>query len=186
MHKPFCQPFLLSSIQILCQLYNAKKPNVIADYVLQNPKICQPTMILWKSIITLPPHTKETILRYLLLTYYTKPDGKIDEAMAVSKRVKPSDLQTASVILDFKKLEVVKASMGGVAVPRDWDRIVSYYHQHYANTIERLLKENGYEIVKDGVPADSDAAKNTAWQNRAGMNLVQCLGPSISNTDAVV
>jgi hypothetical protein len=98
----------------------------------------------------------------LLLTYYTKPDGKIDEAMAVSKRVKPSDLQTASVILDFKKLEVVKASMGGVAVSRDWDRIVSYYHQHYASTIERLLKENGYEIVKDGVPADSDAAKNTA------------------------
>ena len=101
-------------------------------------------------------------MRYLLLTYYTKPDGKIDEAMAVSKRVKPGDLQTASVILDFKKLEVVKASMGGVAVPRDWDRIVSYYHQHYANTIERLLKENGYEIVKDGVPVDSDAAKNTA------------------------
>ena len=101
-------------------------------------------------------------MRYLLLTYYTKPDGKIDEAMAVSKRVRPSDLQTASVILDFKKLEVVKASMGGVAVPRDWDRIVSYYHQHYANTIERLLKENGYEIVKDGVPVDSDAAKNTA------------------------
>jgi len=57
---------------------------------------------------------------------------------------------------------VVKASMGGVAVPRDWDRIVSYYHQHYANTIERLLKENGYEILKDGVPVDSDAAKNTA------------------------
>jgi hypothetical protein len=101
-------------------------------------------------------------LRYLLLTYYRKPDGKIDEAMAVSKRIKTSDLQTASVILDFKELKVIKASMGGVAVPRDWDRIVSYYHQHYASTIERLLKENGYEIVRDGVPADSDAAKNTA------------------------
>jgi hypothetical protein len=87
-------------------------------------------------------------MRYLLLTYYKKPDGKIDESMAVSKRVKPSDLQTASVILDFKKLEVVKASMGGVIVPRDWGRIVGYYHQHYASTIERLLKENGYEIVK--------------------------------------
>jgi hypothetical protein len=87
-------------------------------------------------------------MRYLLLTYYTKPDGKIDESMAVSKRVKTSDLQTASVILDFKKLQVVKASMGGTTVPRDWDRIVSYYHQHYASTIERLFKENGYEIVK--------------------------------------
>jgi hypothetical protein len=64
--------------------------------------------------------------------------------------------------LDFKKLEVVKASMSGTVVPRDWDRILSYYHQHYASTIERLLKENGYEIVKDNPPAESDAAKNTA------------------------
>jgi hypothetical protein len=88
-------------------------------------------------------------MRYLILTYYRKPDGKIDESMAVSRRVKPSDLQTASVILDFKELKVVKASMGSTVVPRDWDRIVSYYHQHYASTIDRLFKENGYEIVKD-------------------------------------
>ena len=40
-------------------------------------------------------------MRYLMLTYYTKPDGKIDEAMAVSKTIKTRDLQTASVILDF-------------------------------------------------------------------------------------
>jgi len=93
-------------------------------------------------------------MRYLLLTYYTKPDGKIDESMSVSKRIKTSDLQTANVILDFKKLEVVKASMSGTAVPRDWDRIVSYYHQHYASTIERLFKENGYEIVKDETPTE--------------------------------
>ena len=92
-------------------------------------------------------------MRYLMLTYYRKPDGKIDESMSVSRRVKPIDLQTANVILDFKKLEVVKASMSGTAVPRDWDRIVSYYHQHYASTIERLFKENGYEIVKDPEPS---------------------------------
>jgi hypothetical protein len=87
-------------------------------------------------------------MRYLTLTYYTKADGKIDEAMAVSKNIRPRDLQTASVILDFKKLEVVKCSMNGVQVPRDWDRIVTYYHQHYASTIERLFAENGYQIVK--------------------------------------
>lgn len=101
-------------------------------------------------------------MRYLLLTYYKKPDGKIDESMSVSKRVKNSDLQTANVILDFKELKVIKASMSGTVVPRDWDRIVSYYHQHYANTIERLFKENGYEIVKDDQPVDSGAEKNTA------------------------
>ncbi len=87
-------------------------------------------------------------MRYLLLTYVTKPNGQIDEQMEVSRRVRRTDLQTANVILDFKKLEVVKASMGGTQVPRDWDRVVGYYYQHYASTIERLLKENGYEIVK--------------------------------------
>jgi hypothetical protein len=87
-------------------------------------------------------------MRYLILTYYTKPDGKIDEAMAVSRNIRTRDLQTASVILDFKKLQVVKCSMNGVQVPRDWDRIVTYYHQHYASTIERLFNEKGYDIVK--------------------------------------
>ena len=87
-------------------------------------------------------------MRYLTLTYYTKADGKIDEAMTVSRNIKTRDLQTASVILDFKKLQVVKCSMNGVQVPRDWDRIVTYYHQHYASTIERLFNENGYDIVK--------------------------------------
>jgi hypothetical protein len=90
-------------------------------------------------------------MRYLILTYYKKPDGKIDESMSVSRRIKTSDLQTANVILDFKKLEVVKASMGGVVVPRNFDRIVEYYMQHYENVIKRLFSENGYqaELVKN-------------------------------------
>lgn len=87
-------------------------------------------------------------MRYLLITYYQKADGKIDESMSVVRNLKNRDLQMASVILDFKKLQVVKCSMNGVVVPRDWDRIVTYYHQHYASTIERLFAENGYEIVK--------------------------------------
>jgi len=99
-------------------------------------------------------------MRYLILTYYTKPDGKIDEVMAVSKNIRTRDLQTASVILDFKKLQVVKCSMNGVQVPKDWDRIVTYYHQHYASTIERLFTENGWEIVKPKptVPQDADTS----------------------------
>jgi len=87
-------------------------------------------------------------MRYLLLTYYKKPNGQIDEITAVSQNLKQRDLQTCSVILDFRTLSVVKCSMEGTVIPRDWDRIVSYYHQHYANIIERLLQENGYEIVK--------------------------------------
>lgn len=87
-------------------------------------------------------------MRYLTMTYVTRPNGKIDEVMAVAKRIKTADLQMCNVILDFKKLEVVKCTMNGTSVPRDWDRVVGYYHQHYASTIERLFNENGYEIVK--------------------------------------
>jgi hypothetical protein len=85
-------------------------------------------------------------MRYLILTYYRKPTGQIDEVMAVSKNLKTRDLQTANVILDFKDQKVVLASMGGEQVPRDWDRIVAYYYRHYAHTIERLFTENGHPI----------------------------------------
>ena len=104
---------------------------------------------------------KKQIMRYLILTYYKKSDGKIDEAMAVARNLKTRDIQTASVILDFKKLEVVKASMGGEQVPKDWDRIVSYYHQHYAATIERLFAENGWEVVKPETAVSQDADTST-------------------------
>lgn len=91
-------------------------------------------------------------MRYLILTYYKKADGQIDEVMAVAKNLKTRDIQTANVILDFKELKVLKCSMGGEQVPKDWERIVGYYHQHYASTIERLFRENGYEIVKPEEP----------------------------------
>jgi len=95
-------------------------------------------------------------MRYLILTYYQKATGQIDEVMAVAKNLKTRDHQTASVILDFKTLSVLKCSMGGVQVPRDFDRIVEYYHQHYESTISRLFRENGYEIIQ------SDKSKQDA------------------------
>ena len=85
-------------------------------------------------------------MRYLILTYFQKPDGKIDESMAVSKNLKTRDIQCANVILDFKKLEVVKASMNGEQVPKDFDKIVTYYMQFYEKIITRLFNENGYEV----------------------------------------
>jgi hypothetical protein len=87
-------------------------------------------------------------MRYLLITYYLKSDGKIDETTEVSKNLKTRDIQTCNVILDFKKLQVVKAHMNGVTVPKDFNKIVEYYIQHYENIIDRLFAENGYERVK--------------------------------------
>ena len=85
-------------------------------------------------------------MRYLLLTYYTRPSGKIDEVMTISTRLKRKDLQMTNVILDFKEQKVLQCSVGGVTSNRDWDTIVSYYYKHYAATIERLFLENGHSI----------------------------------------
>ena len=85
-------------------------------------------------------------MRYLLLTYYQKPSGQIDEVMAVAQSLKTRDHQTANVILDFRTLSVLKCSMGGVQVPRDFNRIVEYYMKHYEATITRLFNENGYDV----------------------------------------
>ena len=96
-------------------------------------------------------------MRYLLLTYYRKPNGQIDESMTVSNRVRDRDLSQANVILDFRDQSVLKCSMDGKTVPKNWDRIVSYYYQHYAATIERLFEENGHEnpMEKSGSPDPS-------------------------------
>ena len=97
-------------------------------------------------------------MRYLILTYYKKPNGQTDEVMTVVTRLKNNDIQTASVILDFKTLQVEKCSMNGVQVPRVWDTVVSYYYQHYANIIERLFNENGHPIdVKADTPVPADS-----------------------------
>jgi len=85
-------------------------------------------------------------VRYLIITYYRKANGQIDESTALARNLKMRDHQTASVILDFKKLVVVKAQLDGTSAPKDFNRIVEYYMQHYENIIQRLFKENGYEI----------------------------------------
>jgi hypothetical protein len=87
-------------------------------------------------------------MRYLLITYVQRPKGNIDEVMTVAKNVKKRDLQTCNVILDFKRLEVVKASMNGTTIPKDFNRVVEYYYQYYRSTIDRLFAENGLEVVK--------------------------------------
>jgi hypothetical protein len=90
-------------------------------------------------------------MRYLLLTYYTKATGQIDEVMTVSKKIRPRDWQTANVILDFKEQQVLAASVQGMTATRDWDTVVGYYYKHYSHTIERMFIENGHvlDIKKD-------------------------------------
>ena len=88
-------------------------------------------------------------MRYLMLTYFYQANGKIDEGMTVTTRVRTKDWQTASVILDFKEQKVLKAAIRDTAIPKDWNRIVGYYYPFYPAIMERLLRENGHELPKE-------------------------------------
>jgi hypothetical protein len=81
-------------------------------------------------------------LKYLIITYYQKPSGQYDEAVAVSQRLKDRDITTASVILDFSNRSVVKCSMNGVVVPKDFEKIRDFYYQYYSSHIDDLEKFN--------------------------------------------
>ncbi len=80
-------------------------------------------------------------MRYLLITFMRKPGGQIDEQVAVSKKVKPSDLQTCNVILDYAKKKVDKCVIEGKALDREWDKMHEYYLRIYPNLISQLEKE---------------------------------------------
>jgi hypothetical protein len=97
-------------------------------------------------------------MRYLFLTYYTKPDGKIDEAMIVANKVRTKDWQTVNVILDFKELKVLKCSVGNTVATKNWDHVVSTYYEHYPNIFERLFEENGHKLPEDVPPPDKVSA----------------------------
>ena len=92
-------------------------------------------------------------MRYMMLTYFKQASGKIDEVMSLSTRVKPKDLQTASIILDFRDQVVLKCVIDGKVMPKEWNTIVAYYYEHYKAIMERLFKENGHDLQID---KDSD------------------------------
>ena len=79
-----------------------------------------------------------------------KPGGQIDEMVAVSKKMKASDLQTCNVIIDYGTKKVEKCIIEGKKVDTDFEKMNEYYKQVYPKLIMQLerealitLKENG-------------------------------------------
>ena len=79
-----------------------------------------------------------------------KPGGQIDEMVAVSKKIKASDLQTCNVIIDYGTKKVEKCIIEGKKVDTDFEKMNEYYKQVYPKLIMQLerealitLKENG-------------------------------------------
>jgi hypothetical protein len=81
-------------------------------------------------------------MRYLLITFFRKPGGQIDEQVQVSKRVRPSDTQMCNVIIDFLDKKVVKCVIEGKVVDTDFERMSTYYEKIYPNLVNQLVTSN--------------------------------------------
>ena len=88
-------------------------------------------------------------MRFLLVTFFRKPGGQIDEQVGVSKRVKPADLQTCNVILDYGTKKVQKCVIEGKVVETDWEKMSAYYKKIYPNLIDQLERESQITIKAD-------------------------------------
>ena len=81
-------------------------------------------------------------MRYLLITFLRKPNGQIDEQVTIGKRVRPADLQTCNVIMDFSKKKVEKCVIEGKVVDTDWNKLNEYYKRIYPTVVDQLEKNN--------------------------------------------
>lgn len=80
-------------------------------------------------------------MRYLLITFIRKPGGQIDELVAMSKRLKPADIQMCNVIMDFSLKKIEKCVIEGKVVDTDWDKMTEYYKRIYPALVEQLEKQ---------------------------------------------
>lgn len=81
-------------------------------------------------------------MRYLLITFFKKPNGQIDEQVSISKRLKPDDLAVCNVIIDFADKKIVKAVVNGSVLDTTYDKMVDYYKNIYSDLIDQLTKIN--------------------------------------------
>lgn len=79
-------------------------------------------------------------MRYLLITFIRKPNGQIDEFVALTKKVKQTDLQSCNVILDYNEKKILKCVIEGKKNDTDWDKMNGYYRKIYPKLIEQLEK----------------------------------------------
>jgi hypothetical protein len=80
-------------------------------------------------------------MRYLLVSFFRRKGGQIDEMVKLSKRIQESDINTSNVIIDYADKKVEKCVIEGKQVDTDFIRMHEYYKKIYPNLIDQLEKE---------------------------------------------
>jgi len=80
-------------------------------------------------------------MRYLVVNFLRKNNGRIDEIVSVSKDITPRDKENANVIVDFGTKTIVKSIIEGKEHDADFDKLREYYLKIYPNLIGQLDRE---------------------------------------------
>lgn len=77
--------------------------------------------------------------RYMIVSYYKKPDGKWDEVTDFTKNLKQRHIQTAKVILDFKEKKCVK---NGLNPDAGFDDMLEFYKRLLGDQLTPYLPKD--------------------------------------------
>lgn len=80
-------------------------------------------------------------MRYLLITFFRKPGGQIDEQARFVKRLRPSDSSMSNIILDYGLRSVEKCVIEGKKLDRSFDQLNDYYKKIYPIMVTQLEKD---------------------------------------------
>lgn len=81
-------------------------------------------------------------MRYVIITFFRKPGGAIDEQIGFSKKLRQNDLQTCNIILDYAERKVVKCTVDGKVHPTTFEQMHNYYKEVYPQLIAEVEKIN--------------------------------------------
>ena len=84
-------------------------------------------------------------MRYLVITYILKPDGRSDEIVAVKEKLTGRINNTANIIMDFREKKILKARMDK-PIPREWNAIYYYFVNIYSDIVKALEEANPQEL----------------------------------------
>ena len=84
-------------------------------------------------------------MRYLVITYILKPDGRSDEAVSVKKKLTNHINNNANIIMDFKEKKILKSRMNQ-PIPREWNAIYYYFINIYSDIFKALEDANPQEL----------------------------------------
>jgi len=86
-------------------------------------------------------------MRYLLITFYRKPGGQIDEQARFVKRVRNSDISMSNIIMDYGTRKIEKCVVEGNKLDKSFEELNEYYKKIYPQMVTQLEKE-GPELAK--------------------------------------